>query len=110
MRRTEGLQGVRMIKFRSVLQRYESAEFSQGEAAELLGIGERTFRRWRDRYDEDGEAGLLDCRLGKASGKRVPVDRVTGTWLRGHDTHCIISAFRPMSDREIITAMCIMSP
>jgi len=75
MRRTEALQGVRMIKFRSVLQRYESAEFSQGEAAELLGIGERTFRRWRQRFEDDGEVGLLDRRLGKASGKRVPVDR-----------------------------------
>jgi hypothetical protein len=38
-------------------------------------VSERTFRRWRDRYDEEGEAGFLDRRLGKASGKRVPVDR-----------------------------------
>ena len=38
-------------------------------------MSERSFRRWRDRYDEEGEAGLLDRRLGKASGRRVPVDR-----------------------------------
>src|SRR5271168_4968726 len=75
MRRTEALQGVRMIKFLSILSRYESSELSQLEAAELLGVGERTFRRWRQRYEADGEAGLLDRRLGKASGKRVPVDR-----------------------------------
>ena len=75
MRRTEALQGVRMIRFIDVLGRYEAAEFSQLEAAALLGIGERTFRRWVERYEEDGEAGLLDRRLGKASGKRVPVDR-----------------------------------
>jgi len=75
MRRSEAHQGVRMIKFLDVLGRYEAAEFSQLEAAELLGVGERTFRRWRQRYDEDGEAGLLDRRLGKASGKRVPLDR-----------------------------------
>ena len=75
MRRTEALQGVRMIKFVSVLSRYEAAELSQLEAAELLGMSERTFRRWPDRYEEDGEAGLLDRRLGRASGKRVPVDR-----------------------------------
>ena len=74
MRRTEARQGVRMIKFLSILSRYERAEFSQMEAAELLGVGERTFRRWRQRYEDDGEAGLLDRRLGKASGKRVPVD------------------------------------
>jgi transposase len=75
MRRTEARQGVRMIKFLSVLSRYEAAEFSQLEAAELLGMSERTFRRWSRRYEEDGEMGLLDRRLGKASGKRVPVDR-----------------------------------
>jgi transposase len=75
MRRSEALEGVRVIKFRDVLGRYEASEFTQLEAAELLGIGERTFRRWRVRFEDDGEAGLLDRRLGKTSGRRVPVDR-----------------------------------
>lgn len=75
MRRTEALQGVRMIKFRSVLGRYESSELNQIEAAELLGVTERTFRRWCVRFEESGDAGLLDRRLGTASGKRVPEDR-----------------------------------
>ena len=72
---TAARQGVRMLKFLSILNRYEASEFSQLEAAELLGVGERTFRRWRQRYEDDGEAGLLDRRLGKISGKRVPADR-----------------------------------
>jgi transposase len=75
MRRTEALQGVRMAMFLNILRRWESAELNQEEAAELLGISERTFRRWQSRYEEEGEAGLLDRRLGKASGKRVPSDR-----------------------------------
>ena len=75
MRRTEALQGVRMAVFLNLLHRWESAELNQEEAAELLGVSERTFRRWTRRYEEEGEAGLLDRRLGKASGKRVPVDR-----------------------------------
>jgi transposase len=75
MRRTEALQGVRMAMFLNVLRRWESAELNQEEAAELLGVAERTFRRWTRRYEEDGEAGLLDRRLGKTSGKRVPSDR-----------------------------------
>jgi transposase len=75
MRRSEALQGVRVIKFTSILSRYEAAELNQIEAAELLGVDERTFRRWRQRFEDDGEAGLLDRRLGKASGKRVPIDR-----------------------------------
>lgn len=75
MRRTEAFQGVRMIKFTSVLSRYEAAEFSQLEAAELLGVSERTFRRWGQRFEDEGEAGLADRRLGKASAKRVPEER-----------------------------------
>jgi transposase len=72
MRRTEAHQGVRMIKLRSVFDRYEASELSCLEAAELLGMGERTFRRWRHRFEQDGEAGLVDRRLGKASGREVP--------------------------------------
>ena len=75
MRRTEALQGVRMAMFLNILSRWELAELNQEEAAELLGVSERTFRRWTRRYEEEGEAGLLDRRLGQASGKRVPADR-----------------------------------
>jgi len=64
-----------MIKFRDILSRYEAAEFTQLEAAELLGVGERTFRRWRDRFADGGDAGLLDRRLGKASARRVPLEQ-----------------------------------
>jgi hypothetical protein len=68
-----------MLRFVDVLGRWEASELSQLEAAELLGgwatYAERTFRRWCRRYEEEGEAGLLDRRIGKASGKRVPVDR-----------------------------------
>jgi transposase len=75
MRRTEARQGVRMAMFLNILHRWESAELNQEEASELLGITERTFRRWTGRYEEEGEAGLADGRLGKASGRRVPTDR-----------------------------------
>jgi transposase len=75
MRRREALQGVRMAMFLNILNRWESAELSQEEAAELLGVSERTFRRWTRAYEEEGEAGLVDRRLGKASGRRVPSDR-----------------------------------
>ena len=64
-----------MIKFRSVFERYEASELNQIDAAALLGISERTFRRWCVRFEDSGEAGLLDRRLGQASGKRVPTER-----------------------------------
>ena len=76
MRRTEVLDGVRMLKFRDVFGRCEQGRLSKLEAAELLGINERTFRRWCRRYEEEGEAGLLDRRLGKPSARRVPAGEV----------------------------------
>ena len=35
-------------------------------------MSERQFRRYRDRYEEDGVEGIRDGRLGKPSPKRVP--------------------------------------
>jgi transposase len=60
-----------MLKLRDVMSRWEAAELSQLEAAELLGMHERTFRRWARRFEEDGETGLLDRRLGRRSGRAV---------------------------------------
>lgn len=64
------------MKFVRILNRWEGKELSQAEAAEILGVTERTFRRWHQRYDEEGPSGLLDRRLGKASPRRVPEDWV----------------------------------
>jgi transposase len=76
MRRTQVLQEVRGMRFEALLERHERGELSQVEAAELLGIGERTFRRWRDRHEEEGPAGLADRRLGKPSPHRAPAREV----------------------------------
>ena len=72
MNRTTWLQDRRMQKFRDVLSRWERGDLSMLEAGELLGMSERQFRRYRDRYEEEGLDGLLDRRLGKPSPKRVP--------------------------------------
>src|SRR6516164_9052638 len=86
MNRTTWLQDRRMQKFRDVLSRWERKELSAMEAGELLGCSERQFRRYRRRYEEDGLAGLVDRRLGKASLRRVPVDKLV--WMLGeYRTH-----------------------
>ncbi len=45
-------------------------------ASEVLGMSERTFRRWRDRYEAEGTEGLFDRCLGRASARRAGVDEV----------------------------------
>ena len=47
MVRAEVLQGVRQMRFEGLLERHERGELLQEEAAEMRGISERTFRRWR---------------------------------------------------------------
>lgn len=76
MRRTERLQGLRLMKFEEVYGRSYRGELSQEEAAEVLGISVRTFRRWRDRWEAEGAEGLYDRRLGRVSARRAPVDEV----------------------------------
>jgi transposase len=68
-------EGIRRMRFEDVLGRAERSELSQMEAAELLGVSERTFRRWRDRQREHGAAGLLDRRL-QPSLRRAPVAEI----------------------------------
>ena len=72
MNQATWLQDRRMQKFRDVLSRWERGSLSMMEAGELLGMSERQFRRYRDRYEENGLEGLLDRRLGKPSPKQVP--------------------------------------
>ena len=68
-------EGIRRMRFTDILGRNERSELSQMEAAELLGIDERTFRRWRDRHRESGLGGLDDRRLAP-SLRRAPVAEI----------------------------------
>ncbi|HTQ34037.1 MAG TPA: ISNCY family transposase [Stellaceae bacterium] len=76
MGRAELLQGVREMRFEALLERHERGELGQGEAAEMLGISERTFRRWRDRLRDEGAMGLRDRRIGKPSSRRAAVEEI----------------------------------
>jgi transposase len=76
MGRSEVLQGVRQMRFEGLLERHERGELSQGEAAEMLGVSERTFRRWRDRLRDEGPQGLRDRRIGKPSSRRAAAEEI----------------------------------
>ena len=76
MGRTELLQGLREMKFEEIHDRFRRGRLSAVEASEWLGVSERTFRRWRGRFDAEGSAGLLDRRLGKVSPARIAADEV----------------------------------
>jgi len=69
MRRTEALQGVRMIKFRSVLERYEASELDQIDAAALLGIS--AARRLFLKISRDGLLRAVSLMLLASGGSLV---------------------------------------
>jgi len=62
------------MRFEELYERRHRRELTMAEAAEMLGVTERTFRRWSVRYEAGGRDGLQDRRLGRPSGRAVPVD------------------------------------
>jgi transposase len=78
MRRTELLQEIRKMRFEEVYGRWDKGRLTQEEAAEILGVCDRTFRRYVDRYEHGGMDGLDDKRLSQASYRLAPVDEVMG--------------------------------
>ena len=64
--------GLRIMRFEELLDRHERGYLTLAEVAEILGMSERTVRRWRDRYREEGTPGLGDRRIGKPSPRRAP--------------------------------------
>ena len=76
MKRTELLQEVRRVRFEEILGTWTEKRITQEEAARMLGVSDRTFRRYLCRYEEGGLDGLKDRRLSTASSRRAPVDEV----------------------------------
>jgi transposase len=64
------------MRFEALYERRQRRDLTMAEAAEILGISERTFRRWSGRYDTHGAEGWQDQRIGRASARAVPVDDV----------------------------------
>ena len=79
MTRTQVLQEIRRMRFEEAYGGWQSRRLTQEEAARLLGVCERTFRRYVDRYEDEGLDGLADKRLSQVSAQRAPVDEVVRT-------------------------------
>ena len=76
MSRIALLQELRRMKFSEYYARTKARKLTQIEAASLLGMSERSFRRYGKRFEADGADGLFDRRLAKVPQNRVGVDTV----------------------------------
>jgi transposase len=76
-------EGVRRMRFESLLDRQDGGEITQAAAAEMLGVSVRTFQRWAGRFEEAGAEGLSDRRIGRPSPRRAPreeLERMLGLY------------------------------
>jgi len=64
------------MRFEEVYDRWSEDRLTQREAADVLGVCGRQFRRQCRRYESDGIDGLIDLRIGQVSARRAPVDEV----------------------------------
>lgn len=61
----------RMMKLQDVLLKAIAKKITWWDAAEIIGVRDRTMRRWRDKLEEHGYSGLGDRPKGKPSLRRV---------------------------------------
>lgn len=64
------------MRFEEAYGGWRERRLTQEQAAELLGVCERSFRRYVERFEEEGLEGLIDKRLEQVSHHRAPVDEV----------------------------------
>jgi transposase len=63
----------RMMKLQDVLLKAMAKKIRWWDAAEIIGVTDRTMRRWRERLEEQGYSGLVGRRKARPSDKRVPL-------------------------------------
>ncbi len=69
------LAEVRMARIVDAIGRVGGGALSCVEAAALLGISERHFRRLRDAYVEGGAEAIIDRRRGRPASNKVAAGR-----------------------------------
>src|SRR5215471_15113137 len=72
MEQIPATEAERTMKVQEVILRTMAKKINWWQAAEILGISNRTMRQWKWKYENEGFKGLLDGRRGKPSWKRVP--------------------------------------
>jgi hypothetical protein len=82
MRRTQLLQEIRKMQFEEIVKTWTESRLTQDDAARMLGVCARTFRRYLGRYREQGLEGLQDKRLMQASARTMRC----WSWLVGTST------------------------
>ena len=64
------------MTFESLYRAWKARRITQTVAAKLLGVSDRTFRRYVHRFETGGSEGLIDGRQLRGSPRRAPLDEI----------------------------------
>ena len=91
------------MRWEEAYESWQVTRLSQEEAAQLLGICGRTFRRYIDRFEDNGLAGLMDKRMTEVSHRTAPVDevlRMEALYQQRYDGWTVKHFFEPYQDEH----------
>jgi len=90
------------MRFEEAYEGWNEGRLTQAEAARLLGMCERSFRRYVWKYEAGGLEGLIDRRLEQVSNRRAPVDEVLALtdWYRNRHRGWNVKHFHSWYQRE----------
>src|SRR3954464_12132552 len=96
-----------MMKLQDVLLKAMAKKITWWQAAEIIGVTDRTMRRWRERLEEHGYDGLADRRKGKPSFRRVPL-QVCEEVLRLYGEQYFDLSIRHFHEKLILPRKCLL--
>ena len=76
MEQIPATEAERTMKVQDVILRALAKKITWWQAAEILGVSDRTIRRWKYGYEKHGFRALYDKRKGKPNWKKAPTAEV----------------------------------
>jgi hypothetical protein len=75
------------MRFEEAYSGWNEGRLTQAGAGQLLGMCERSFRRYLAKYEAEGLEGLIDHRLEQVSHRRAAVDEVVALTAQYRSRH-----------------------
>ncbi len=90
------------MKIQEIILRAMSREITWIMAAKIIGVSDRTMRRWKERYEKHGYDGLFDRRRQRPSPKRAPFKEVERILILYRETYMgfNVKHFHQIAQRE----------
>ena len=99
----------RAMKIQEIILRAMSGEITWIKAAMIIGVSDRSMRRWKVRYEKYGYDGLFDRRRQRPSPKRAPFKEVERILILYRVTYMGFNVrhFHQIAQRQLIDTLLV---